>query len=260
MSRFPTKRGDLWVRTFGNPPASVVALHGFTLHGGMFQTLADELGATVAAPDLPGHGRTAIEPITMESAVAAVAELLADLPTPPLLVGYSQGGRVALQVALAHPGLVASLVLISTGPGMHSTVRKVRRVADDALATRIERIGLERFIDEWLANPVTATDGVSPDVRRADRDIRFENTAAGLAEALRGMGQSSVPDSTRRISALPMPLVMMAGQRDTKYSELAQEMAATRDEYPVIVKGAGHNVVLEAPEAVATAIGNLLNP
>jgi len=68
----------------------------------MFQTLADELGTTVAAPDLPGHGRTAIKPITTESAVAAVAELLADLPTPPLLVGYSQGGRVAPQITLAH--------------------------------------------------------------------------------------------------------------------------------------------------------------
>jgi pimeloyl-ACP methyl ester carboxylesterase len=135
----------------------------------------------------------------------------------------------------------------------------VRRVADDALATRIERIGLERFIEEWLANPVIATDGVSPDVRRADRELRFENTAAGLAEALRGMGQASVPDSIRRFSSLPMPLVMVAGQRDTRYSELAHEMAATRDEYPVIVRGAGHNVVLEAPQAVAIAIGNLLS-
>ncbi len=260
MSNFPTQQGELWVRTFGDSPASVIALHGFTLHGGMFQTLADELGATVAAPDLPGHGRTAIEPITMDSAVAAVAELLTGMPIPPVLLGYSQGGRVALQVALSHPHLVASLVLISTGPGMHSTVRKVRRIADDALATRIERIGLERFIDEWLANPVTATDSVSPEVRRADREIRFENTAAGLAEALRGMGQASVPDSTRRISLLPMSLVMIAGERDTKYSELAHEMAATRDEDPVIVRGAGHNVVLEAPEAVATAVRNLLNP
>ncbi|MEA2000855.1 MAG: alpha/beta fold hydrolase [Actinomycetota bacterium] len=260
MSEFPTKRGQLWVRTFGDPPAPLVALHGFTLHGGMFQTLADELGATVVAPDLPGHGRTAIEPITMESAVASVAELLADLAAPPLLLGYSQGGRVALQIALAHPELVESLVLISTGPGMPSSVRKVRRVADDALATRIERIGLERFIDEWLANPVTTTDGVSPDLRRADREIRFENTATGLAEALRGMGQASVPDSIRRISSLPMPVVLMAGERDAKYSEMAYEMAATRDEYPVIVRGAGHNVLLAAPTAVATAVGNLLSP
>lgn len=247
------------MRTFGEPPPSVVALHGFTLHGGMFETFANELGMSVSAPDLPGHGRTLIKPITMDSAIAAIAGLLADLPAPPLLVGYSQGGRVALQVAIAHPDLVGSLILVSTGPGMEPSGREVRRIADDALATRIGRIGLERFIQEWLANPLTATDTVPPAVRAADRAIRFESTASGLAAALRGMGQAMVPHSARHIGKLPMPVVMMAGQRDSRYTEFAAEMAATRGEHPVIVAGAGHNVMLEAPGAVVAAVRDLLS-
>lgn len=259
MSEFATKRGSLWVRTFGDPPPAIVALHGFTLHGGMFQTFADMLQIAVRAPDLPGHGRTSIRPITMASAVAAVSALLADSPAPPLLLGYSQGGRIALQVAIAHPNLVGSLVLVSTGPGMPPAAREIRRIADDALATRIERIGVERFIQEWLANPLTATDTVTPSVRAADRALRLENTAAGLANALRGMGQAMVPHSARHIGSLPMPVVLMAGERDDKYAGLAAGMAATREQQPVIVAGAGHNVMLEAPQAVATQVRNLLS-
>jgi len=259
VSDFHTTRGSLWVRPFGEPPADVVALHGFTLHGGMFATFADELGMAVSAPDLPGHGRTSIKPTNMGSAVTALSELLADSPAPPLLLGYSQGGRVALQVAIAHPDLVGSLVLVSAGPGMEPRMREVRRVADDALATRIERIGLERFIQEWLANPRTATDTVSSAVRAADRAIRFENTASGLASALRGLGQAMVPYSARQIGLLPMPVVFMAGKRDGKYSELATGMAAGRGEHPVIVAGAGHNVMLEAPEVVAAVVRDLIS-
>ncbi len=259
MSELTTRFGTLWVRTHGHRPTSVVALHGFTLHGDMFKTLADELGETIQAPDLPGHGRTNIDPISMETAVAAIVELLRQAPKPPLLLGYSQGGRVALHVALDHPELVGALVLIATSPGLGERARKLRAVADDGLAARIEQIGTERFIEEWLANPLTATDRVPSATREADRQIRLENTAAGLAGALRGMGQASVPESRERIATLPMPVSFIAGRRDTTFSALAAEMSGLRNARPVLVNGAGHNVILDAPQAVAATVRNLLD-
>lgn len=259
MTQPSSDGGTLWVRRYGDPPSSVLALHGFTLHGGSLQPFATQLGETVLAPDLPGHGRTNIDPISMETAILAVCNLLAESEIPPMLLGYSQGGRIALEVALARPELVSSLVLISTSPGLGPRERSLRRVADDALASRIERIGTERFIDEWLANPMTATDRVSPEQRKADRNIRLENTATGLAAALRGMGQASIPDLREHLSELTMPICLVAGSNDAKYAGLAREMGTSVGTDPVIVPGAGHNVLLEQPKAVVVEVRRLLN-
>lgn len=248
----------LWVRSFGDPQARVVALHGFTLHGAMFADLAAELRVGVAAPDLPGHGRTQIEPISTATAVSAIAEMMSAMERP-LLLGYSQGARVALQIALNHPNLISALVMVSGSPGLPDRAGRLRRIADEGLASRIETIGVPRFIDEWLANPMTATDAVSRERREADRRIRLENTAPGLAGALRGMGQASVPDSSDLIGSLQVPAAFVAGRRDPQYSELAATMAAACGGRLMLVSGAGHNVILEAPAAVAATVLRLLN-
>jgi len=258
MSSFATRHGDLWVRTHGTGPTRIVALHGFTLHGGMFAKLATEVGRAIAAPDLPGHGRTTVEPISTRTAVDSVSDYLASFEKPPLVLGYSQGGRTALHIALTNPELVGSLVLVATAPGLSERARKMRKVADEGLAARIERIGIARFIDEWLANPLVTTDHLDRQERDADRSLRLENTAAGLAAALRNMGQSSVGDSRERIAALPMPVRFVAGTRDNKYTELAIEMASMRGERPVLIEDAGHNVISDAPESVAAVISDLL--
>ncbi len=258
MSELATPYGALWVRYHGDPPAEVIGLHGFTLHGGMFAEMATATNAAFAAPDLPGHGRSRIEPVTMTTAVAAVATLLATSPKPPLLLGYSQGGRVALQAALAHPTLLRGLVLVSTSPGLREPDRSARRTADNKLADRIERLGIEPFVDEWLKNPTTSNQNAAPADRSADRALRLENTASGLAAALRGMGQAAVGDSAEELASLPIPVVCVAGERDKKYTTIAWSMARSRGEQPVIVAGAGHNIILEAPHAITAVINGIL--
>jgi 2-succinyl-6-hydroxy-2,4-cyclohexadiene-1-carboxylate synthase len=224
----------------------------------MYENLAEISGISIAAPDLPGHGLSTIEPISMRGAVDAIADLLATFDEPPVLLGYSQGGRVGLQVALTYPVRVGALVLVATSPGLDDRARKLRRVADEGLASRIERIGLERFITEWLANPLVATDHVARELREADRAIRLDNTAEGLAAALLGMGQASVANSLQRIPGLPMRTVFIAGANDDHYAEHATTMAASRNGRPQLVEGAGHNVVLEAPETIAATLSGLL--
>jgi 2-succinyl-6-hydroxy-2,4-cyclohexadiene-1-carboxylate synthase len=237
-----------------------VALHGFTLTGASFAELAASLPAPLQAPDLPGHGRTTISPVEMATTVAALGDYLASLPRSPVLLGYSQGARIAIQVALHHADLVGSLALVSASPGLPERERQPRRVADAALATRIEQIGTARFIGEWLANPLTSTAGVDPDVRARDYALRLENSAAGLAAALRGLGQATVPYCGDQLTDLPIPVMFIAGANDTRYAGLARTMAARRGTRAEIVRGAGHNLILEDPGAVAAAVRRLLEP
>lgn len=257
MSEFATIHGGMWIRRYGEGQPQTVALHGFTLHGGMWEQFAGIIGEPVAAPDLPGHGHTTIKPIEMRTAVDAVAAYLGQCDSS-LLMGYSQGGRVALQVALSHPALVKRLALVGTAPGLAPRERTLRRAADEGLAARIEKIGMARFIDEWLANPLMAPDLVDEATRRADRQMRLENTSDGIAAALRGMGQSAVADMSDRIKDLKMPVAFIAGGGDDKYARYATSMARSAGVRPDIIPGIGHNVVREAPDAVAAVVTRLL--
>jgi len=53
-----------------------------------------------------------------------------------------------------------------------------------------------------------------------------------------------------------MPTAILAGERDGAYVEMAERMAtAIPGSRLIIVRGAGHRVALEAPVAVAGALG-----
>src|SRR4029078_3646712 len=111
------------VHRFGpEQPAQILAVHGLTGHGLRWRTLATEHlpGFSVLAPDLLGHGRSSWEaPWTLDTNVAALADLLARETTPPVVGGgHSVGCSVALNLAVARPDLVASLVLLDPAVGL----------------------------------------------------------------------------------------------------------------------------------------------
>ena len=117
----------------------------------MFDELSHYLPRHIEAPDLPGHGASSNLPATFESVVGLVEWLAGG--EPPVLIGYSMGGRLALRYALERP--VAGLVLVSAGPGIaHPVAREERRISDERLAADLAVVGVEAFIDQWLGNPM----------------------------------------------------------------------------------------------------------
>ena len=233
----------------------LVALHGFTQRGGAFAELEELLEVPVDAPDLPGHGT--VPAAGWDEAVAALAARLAARPAPPVLLGYSMGGRVALGVAAAHPAVVAGLVVVSASAGISDPGARERRRAEDAvLAGRIERDGVTAFLDGWLARPMFAgLESRGPAWRAADRAMRETNAAAGLAGALRGLGQGSQPDLWPSLEQIVVPTLLVAGDHDERYVALMHAMAGgLPDASTAVVRHAGHAVVGERPESLAEVI------
>ena len=78
------------------------------------------LSRSVYAPDLPGCGESdppAAAGEAVVAAAAAVADLAADLRLRQVdVLGAHGGGAVAVELALARPGLVRALVLVGTTP------------------------------------------------------------------------------------------------------------------------------------------------
>ena len=135
---------------------------------------------------------------------------------------------------------------ISASPGLADAgERAARRAADEALADRIEAIGVEAFAREWAAQPLFA--GQPPEVAAAAHADRLRRSAGELAAQLRGLGTGVMPSLWERLGELPMPVSAVVGERDTKFRAIAERMG-----FPVaVVPGAGHAVQLEAPAAVA---------
>ncbi len=232
-------------------------LHGFTLSGAQFVPLSGYLERPIAAPDLPGHAGSPI-PATLEGVLKALSAMAETLGAPLPVLGYSMGGRIALTLALERPDLVDRLVLVSASPGLRD--RTARAAEDEALAARIEEIGVSAFLDDWLTRPLTSTAAVDEEARRLDRAVREDNTARGLAAALRGLGQGSLPYVGDRLGGLEMPMLAVAGGADERYAAIAHEMAeAVPDGQARVLYGIGHNVVLEAPEQLAAMVEAFLS-
>ena len=250
----------LRIRSFGHGP-SLVALHGFTLTGEQFSSFAEILGREVIAPDLPGHGESRNAPSLFEDVVKAVCELTSSFGDPVPLAGYSQGGRLALAAALLCPRSVERLVLISATAGIEQEqLRRNRVTQDDALAARIELIGVERFINEWTTAGLTSTAGMEPADREQDRRIRLANTAQGLASALRGYGQGVQPVVWPELQTLAMPVLVVAGADDARYADLAVRMAEQIPQAElVIVSNAGHNPLVDNQGETVDAISAFLS-
>lgn len=96
--------------------APLVMLHGWGMNLRVFDTLRERLGPLpTRAIDLPGHGRSQWWPQAGEFDVLCDAVLDA-LPARCVLLGWSLGAKVAMQLAADHPGRIAALVLIGATP------------------------------------------------------------------------------------------------------------------------------------------------
>jgi 2-succinyl-6-hydroxy-2,4-cyclohexadiene-1-carboxylate synthase len=232
--------------------APLVLLHGFTQTRQSWRRTANELQGRyrVITPDLPGHGQSVHRTASFDATTAYIRALAPR--TPFTLVGYSMGGRIALNAAFdLH---IDRLILVGASPGIaDEKEREQRRDADEALAARIEAIGIEAFATEWGSQPLFA--GQPERTRNAAYADRLRNTPHGLAQALRGLGTGVMEPLWDRLPELTIPVTLITGARDEKFRALAEAM---KERLPnathVTIPNAGHAAQLEDPHAVARAI------
>ena len=229
-------------------------LHGFTNTGASWDDVISALPGSYRphAPDLRGHGSaTGARPVSLD---AVLAELDALTPERFTLVGYSQGGRIALHAALALPGRVERLLLIGASPGIDDPAeRDERRRADETLAAWMETVGIDEFVSRWAQTAVLADQ--PPAVRAAITADRLRNTTDGLAAALRGLGTGTLPSLWDRLGEITIPVELIVGERDRKFRATAEQIRARLPDARLhVVPGAGHAVHLEDPWAVAALI------
>lgn len=183
-----------------------------------------------------------------------LAELRAAAPRGSVLAGYSMGGRLALHLAVREPERYGALVVVGASAGIEdSAERRRRRAADAALADRLELQPIERTVSEWETQPVF--EGQSPELVAAQRPGRLSHRPHELASLLRSAGQGALEPLWPRIPSLPMPLLAVAGERDTRYVAAGSRLAELAPlGSTAVVPGAGHAAHLERPGEVADLV------
>jgi len=237
----------------------VTLLHGFTQSGRSWRELISKLpaGYRWIIPDLRGHGETQIwkgAECSMDACTADLVKLWDALDVERShLVGYSMGGRLALHVAARRPDRVLSVFTIGAHAGLEEDAREGRRQGDEALAARIEKEGIEAFVNYWGSQPMFAgIERRGPTYAAEVRAERLRNHAAGLACSLRGMGAGAMQPLWDDLAHVEFPCTFVAGQLDHGYVASARRLASTVANSRVeIVPRAGHSVHQERPDAVA---------
>lgn len=248
--------------------APVLVLHGFTGSSESMDGVAAGLcdrWQTVRL-DLVGHGeseapRDAAE-YTMERCIEQVTAALDRLGIGSAhVVGYSMGGRAALALAAWHPGRVRSAILVGACAGLaDAAARAERRRADEALADRIEREGLDAFVEHWMSLPLFATQRrLGADALARARAQRLRNRPHGLANSLRGMGTGAQPPLHEALHRVNVPVGIVVGELDAKFSAIAHELATSLPCAEVnAIPAAGHACHVEAPRAFLRAARRFL--
>ena len=192
-------------------------IHGLGLDHRMWERQVPALAAAghrVIACDLPGHGaadrpaRAGSAYTTAELAASLVGVLDEAEVSRGVLVGFSLGGGVALQVALDHPSRVAALALVDTTawPGPDA----VARFGERAALVEAEGVGVlvQPAIERWFTPEFVAAHGAI--VRRYAAWIG-ENDAIGYAAACRSL---ATLDLRRRLGEIRCPTLVVVGDRD----------------------------------------------
>lgn len=254
------------------PPYSGLPLlfvHGFLGEAADWDRLRVLLGPDVGGTcfELPGHG--AAPPVAAtagrgpERWFPAAAERLRDAcvaqVAPPVLIGYSMGGRLALYTAVRFPRAAGGLIVIGADPGIEDAARRAERLTrDEALARQLAADGAADgfggWLQRWYAAPLFG--GLR---RRADFDAllrrRLRGSPDSLAAALRGLSVAVQPALWEALPRLPMPSLFIAGAEDAKYRAVAGRIAELgAPSQAAVCAGAAHAVHIEQPEALADLI------
>lgn len=227
--------------TFGSTRSEpLVFLHG--LFGSkeeglpLCSLLSDRYHTTLI--DLPGHHLAPYEDDILSSLRPALSR-------KPVIIGYSMGGRLALQLQES----ARAIICIAAHPGLKTEEEKSERARERMVwQERLLSMPLRDFFHAWYAQPLFSSLHKRPQLLEALIERRVSHSAHSLAAVMEQLCLSKQP----RIESARCPILFLHGTEDEKYKTLYDDIAFA-------VKGieeCGHMCHLENPLGCAQALLN----
>ncbi|HET6625667.1 MAG TPA: alpha/beta fold hydrolase [Nocardioidaceae bacterium] len=243
----------------------IVFLHGLFGQGRNFSTIAKALEPEFRSllVDLPNHGRSAwTDGFNYELFADRVADKLRDgfaADRPVHLVGHSMGGKTAMVLALRHPELVDRLVVVDISPVRGGDQGEFEHLLDSLAALDLSTLSRRSEADQRLSGPIDdarVRGFLLQNLRSGENGFYWQANLDLLRRELSAIG--GFPDDLA--DTFEGPVLWVAGER-SPYVRPEHE-AAMRRLFPrttlVTVKGAGHWVHSEQPEAFVSVLRTFL--
>lgn len=219
-------------------------------------------GWNVLAPDLPGHGKSAGKaPATVQEAAAFVLALLDSAQVPQAaLVGHSFGALIALELAARAPQRVGRLALLGVAYPMKVSAALLD-AAHNAPQKGIDMVNM--FSHSTLAPPPSAL-GPGTWVYGGSRALMRRVLAGNRTENVFHIGFTACDQYTDGASAMQqvqVPTLFVLGSKDQMTPpKAAQALIGWARDARVVQVNAGHQMMVEAPDAVLAALRDFLAP
>lgn len=222
---------------------------------GLDLELWDELAASLAARGHPvlrydqrGHGRSARPPgpYALDELVDDAARVIREWGRGPVaFIGLSLGGLVGQGLTLAHPQLVARLVLAHTAAAYPAAARQAFAERIAAVAAGGMAAVVETVVGRYLNAAFRAR---APDMAAAIRAKLLAQDPAAYAAAC---AAAAAADYLELLPAIRVPTLVLAGALDAGTPPALARAIAERIAGAglVVIDDASHLSVVEAPQA-----------
>lgn len=250
----------LHVESVGEGPP-LVLLHGWALHGGVWQPIVASLVARfrVHIVDLPGHGYSApVEPFTLGAIATAIARRFDAEQDQVAVIGWSLGAMAAMTWALAAPDRISRLALVgatprfvATGDWPHAMSEQTLRRFHDELS-----VAYRHTLLRFLALQVHGSEHgrAALHAMRSELFTRGEPSTVVLESALDVLATT---DLRACVGAIRTTSLVIAGERDalTPPEAGAWLADALPDARFVRIGGAAHAPFLSHTNEFLSALG-----
>lgn len=241
---------ELFFREMGQGPA-VVILHGLFGSSDNWQSFAKELagrGYRVATVDLRNHGQSPHDSgFNYDLMSEDVAGLIRSNFTEPVwLIGHSMGGKTAMTLAAAHPGLLKGIVIIDIAPRYyqphHQTIlAALRSFEPSLLASRGEA---ERLLSEKIQDLSTRQFLLKNLFWKEKDQLAWRFNLDAIEHHIEEVGKDTYPENP-----VTLPALFIAGERsgyiaDQDRSEILVHFPAAK---LAVAPQAGHWVHADQP-------------
>ena len=212
--------------------------------------------------DLRGFGQTRWDAgtfATYEDPVALFHAL--DVPKAHVL-GISLGSKIALDFALIHPELVASLILVAPSVSGEQPSEQIRSFfqEEDALVEKGDLQGAtELNLRLWVDGPQRTPEQVNPIVRQRVYEMQYHAFTVPMPE---GADEQQVePPAITRLAEIRVPTLIIVGDLDLPEKlDLSKQLATSIPGAKLeVIAGAAHMVSMEQPQKFNDSVLNFLS-
>lgn len=207
--------------------------------------------------DRRGYGKSSV-PDRPFSDVSDLHRLLRHLGTDEAyLLGMSNGGKVALEFALEHPGMVAALVLVGPNLGGYRPSEEKQQRVSEIFSVARER-GVEAGVEAWMEDPFYPPAKDKSAARERVRRIARENLPRLLS--VPSLREEPDPPTIVSLSWIVAPTLILVGERDDRDNQQIASILGSRlpRAEKKVFAGCGHLVNLERPEEFYSVVADFL--